>query len=136
MDSKIKILGYRRSCGATFENFDFFRFLGGTPRTGPLKISKFQIFQKWPNMTSYNPIFLLQNQLVLWKLRCLQKTRAQNIEIWPNGGHFPKKKNFWDCQKNFFEKFISRPFLNFFWIFFGFWLVGYRFKCMYYRIGI
>ena len=39
-------------------------------------------------MTSYNPIFLLQNQLVLSKLGCLQKTKAQNIEIWPNGEHF------------------------------------------------
>ena len=34
-----------------------FNFLRGTLRTGPLKLSKFQIFQKIPNMTSYNPIF-------------------------------------------------------------------------------
>ena len=56
-------------------------FLGGTPRSGPLKILKLQNFQKVTPMTSYNPIFLLQNHLVLSKLGCLQKTRAQNIKI-------------------------------------------------------
>ena len=56
-------------------------FLGGTPRSGPFKILKSQNFQKVTPMTSYNPLFLLQNHLVLLKLGCLQKTRAQNIKI-------------------------------------------------------
>ena len=55
-----------------------------------LKISKFQKCQNCPQMTSYNTIFLLLNQLVLSKWGCLQKNRAQNIKIWPNGSHFFK----------------------------------------------
>ena len=45
---------------------------GGTPRLGPIKILKLQNFQKVTPMTSYNPIFLLQNHLLLSKLGCLQ----------------------------------------------------------------
>ena len=55
-------------------------------------------------MTSYNPIFLLQNQLVLSKLGCLQKTRAQNIEIWPNGGHFHENEEFLRLRRIFEKK--------------------------------
>ena len=61
-------------------------------------------------MTSYNPIFLLQNQLVLSKLGCLQKTRAQNIDIWPNGGHF--------CLTKYdFLKIVNCPKISQFFIF-------------------
>ena len=35
------------------------KFFGGTHRSGPLKIWKIPNFQKWPNMTSYNPMFSL-----------------------------------------------------------------------------
>ena len=65
-------------------------------------------------MTSYNPTFLLQNQLVLSKLGCLQKTRAQNIEIWPNGGHFRDDEGFLRLLRIFLKKFIFRPILKFF----------------------
>ena len=75
-------------------------------------------------MTSYNPIFLLQNQLVLSKLGCLQKFRAQNIEIWPNGRHFRDDEGFLRISENLFLKFIFRPILEEKKI--GFWLVGYR----------
>ena len=93
-------------------------FFGGTPRSGPLKILKLQNFQKVTPMTSYNPIFLLQNHLVLSKLGCLQKTRAQNIKIWTNGGHFCNDKGFlWSprsiFKKNYFSA-IFEIFLNFF----------------------
>jgi len=65
-------------------------------------------------MTSYNPIFVLQNQLVLSKLGCLQKTTAQNIDIWPNGGHFRDEEGFLRMPTNFFKNFIFRPILKFF----------------------
>ena len=94
----------------------FFYFFGGTPRSGPLKILKSQNFQKVTPMTSYNPIFLLQNHLVLSKLGCLQKTRAQNIKIWTNGGHFCNDKGFLWSPRSIFKKIISRPFLEIFWI--------------------
>ena len=58
-------------------------------------------------MTSYNPIFLLQNQLVLSKLGCLQKTRAENIEIWPNGGHFRENEEFLRLRRIFFFYYFS-----------------------------
>ena len=95
-----------------------FKFWGGTPRTGPRKISKFQNFQKWPHMTSYNPTFLLQNQLVLSKLGCLQKTRAQNIDIWPNGGHFCDDEIFLRFPRIFFKKLFFGQYWNFFDFFF------------------
>ena len=44
IDSTKKTLGYRRSCGDTFENFEFFRFLrgpnGGFPKKFQKKISQ------------------------------------------------------------------------------------------------
>ena len=89
---------------------------GGTPRSGPLKILKFQNFQKMTPMTPYNPIFLLQNHLVLSKLGCLQKTRAQNIKIWTNGGHFCDDKGFLWSPRSIFKKMISRSFLEIFLI--------------------
>ena len=91
-------------------------FLGETPRSGPLKILKLQNFQKVTPMTSYNPIFLLQNRLVLSKLGWLQKTRAQKIKIWTNGGYFCDDKEFLWSPRLIFKKFISRPFLEIFLI--------------------
>ena len=82
-------------------------------------------------MTSYNPIFLLQNQLLLSKLGCLQKTRAQNIDIWPNGGHFCDDDDIFEIVENFFFKFIFRPIWKKIEFFFGFWLVGYSSKGLY-----
>ena len=94
-------------------------FWGNPPVRAPLKFQNFKIFKKWPPMTFYNPIFLLQNHLVLSKLGCLQKTRAQNIEIWTNGGHFCDDKGFLWSPILIFKNFISRPILKFFWIFRG-----------------
>ena len=36
---------------------------------------------------------------MLLKLRCLQKTRAQNIEIWPNGRHFRDDEGFFEIAE-------------------------------------
>ena len=55
-DSTKKTLGYRGSFGVNFENLAFFRFLRGPNGEFPQKI---QNFQKWPRMTSYNPMFSL-----------------------------------------------------------------------------
>ena len=63
-------------------------------------------------MTPNNPMFSLNNQLELSKQGCLQKIRAQNIQIWPNGGHF----------HDFFEKCSKIRFLGRFQNFFDFFL--------------
>ena len=38
-------------------------------------------------VTGYDPKFFPQNFLDIYQNGCLQKTRAQNIDIWPNDGH-------------------------------------------------
>ena len=73
---------------------------GGTPRSGPLKILKLQNFQNVTPMTSYNPIFLLQNHLVLSKLGCLQKKLELKI-LERMADIFAMTKDFCDHQDRF-----------------------------------
>ena len=70
------------------ENFEFFG--GGYPHFGPLKGRRCQ--NEHPR-TTYNPTFLLHNPTLLWKWRCLQKTRAQKVKIWPRYKGFKFGKN-------------------------------------------
>ena len=60
------------------ENFEI--FFGGYPHFGHLKGRRYQ--NEHPR-TTYNPTFLLHYPTLLWKWRCLQKTRAQKVKIWP-----------------------------------------------------
>ena len=43
----------------------------------------------------------------------MQKTRAQNIEFWPNGGHFRDDQNFQKKIQKFDFSVIFEIFLNF-----------------------
>ena len=54
-------------------------------------------------VSAYDPQFFFQKLLDIYKDGCLQKTRPQNIYIWPNDGHFMmKKKNFGQDFQHFY----------------------------------
>ena len=55
----------------------------------------------------------------------MQKIRAQNIEIWPNGRHFRDFLDFHNNSENFSKIWFLGRFQNFFEFLFWFWLVGY-----------
>ena len=72
-----------------------FGIFGGNPPFTPLNnhnILEFSKLTPHDLITSCNTMFLLLNQLLLSKYGCLQKTRAQNIEILTNGAHFVENK--------------------------------------------
>ena len=61
----------------------------------------------------------------------MQKTRAQNIEIWPNDAHFVENESF--------RIFLKILFFGHFWnifYFFLFWLVRHSFICFVWYCGL
>ena len=68
-----------------------FEIVFGNPSLGHLNFQNYKIFKSdptWPPITQYFHCIITkycQNKDV-----CKKKNRAQNIEIWPNGGYFCK----------------------------------------------
>ena len=102
------------------------KFFGGTPRSGPLKIWKFS--KVIPPDLLYPNVFFVESISTI-KIRMFAKTRAQNIEFWPNDGHFYDDQIIFEISKKI-SKFLFLVNFLFFSPFFWYWQVWHSFLCI------